>query len=152
MHSGATPLSLDRRRAESSRWRAVNHELEIDAVVREIDEVFFGEGRLKFPSEHLGIFRSKAEGDHRAHIPEHAMADIWFKLRQVLMAQGKGDAVFAKLRHHVRDGESGELLELVEIDIEGAKRCLGSVGATESRESDRGHQQCPKKRGAVLPE
>jgi hypothetical protein len=62
-----------RHSAEGSRWGPVDHELQVDAVVRETQKIDFCEFRLKFASEVRGILDSDAKRDYGAGIPQVRM-------------------------------------------------------------------------------
>ena len=50
--------------------------------------------------------------------PKDRMAYVRLKLVQILMGHGEADAIFAKFRKHVRQGQGGEALEFVDVDEE----------------------------------
>lgn len=70
---------LERDRAERDRRLSVDHELEIDVVVRQVRQVLPTEdGRERWRDE-LGVVSAEANGDHRPRIPEHRRADVGSK-------------------------------------------------------------------------
>src|SRR5690348_7457894 len=69
---------------------------------------------------------------------------------KMLMGHDKANAKLAKLGHHVRDRECGEILEFVDVDEERppvGERCIGPA---ESREADGRDEQSAEKVGAVV--
>ena len=53
----------------------------------------------------------------------------------MLVRQRNSDAILAKFRGHVDEGQGGEILELIGIEKEGPASLRGTVGATESRQA-----------------
>ena len=98
--------------------RPIDHKLEVDVPVCQIDKVLDAEFGLKVPSQIRCIFRSDSKADQRSRIAKHRVPNARIKLVQVLVRQHKADAVFAKLAHHIREHEAGEALKLIEIDEE----------------------------------
>ena len=48
------------------------------------------------------------------------MTDFWLELVQVLMSHHHADTILAQFREHVRNRESGETLEFIDVYEEGA--------------------------------
>ena len=85
----------ERHRAEGRRGRAVDHELQINSVVRKLQQVELVELRLEFAGKVWRVFRAHAERDDRASISQDGMAHVGRELMQILVGQGKPDPVFA---------------------------------------------------------
>ena len=92
-----------RRRAERPRRRAVDHELEIYLVVGQVHEIEGQKDRLKLAREKRCVFGADAEGDQRASVAEHGVADVGIKLREILVRQDHAHPELAQLGEHVRD-------------------------------------------------
>jgi len=60
--------------------------------------------------------------------------------------QDQGDAVLAQLGEHVRQGQRGEGIELIEVQVEVRAALLRHVGPGKGREPQGGHEERPQKR------
>ena len=90
-----------------------------------------------------------AAGQHRADIAEHGGPQFVGQLLQILMRDGQGQPVFARLRQDQREAVGREGLELVGIEMEHAPLFGRHVGARQSRLRDcRGQQGAEQMRGA----
>lgn len=106
---------MKRHRAEWPGRSAVDHQFEIDRVVRQVEDVFGLELRRELAPDYLGVLCAKSERDHRADVAQDCVSDIRLKLVQVLMREHESHPVLAKFGHHIRDCECGEILEFVEV-------------------------------------
>src|ERR1051326_8840867 len=70
--------------AKGLAWRAVDHELEIDVMVREVEEVASLEGRLELPRKLLGVIRTDAKRDQGARVAENGMLNLRLHLLCIL--------------------------------------------------------------------
>lgn len=60
--------SRERQSAEGLARHAIYHELQIDAVARQVEKVRYLEFRLEFLGQDRGILRAHPERDQRARI------------------------------------------------------------------------------------
>jgi hypothetical protein len=91
------PPRFKRDRAKRRRRRPVDHKLQVDAVVGQLQKVEFFELFLEFANEVRGVLGANSERDYRAGIPQDGMPDVRVELMQILMGDSKADPVLAKL-------------------------------------------------------
>lgn len=99
--------------------------------IRQVEEILHAERGLKFASEQRRVFRAEPERYDGRGVAKHCVSDLRFKLMEVLVRQHKPQAVFAQLRHHVRERQGRERLELVHVKEERAAAVGGAVGTGE---------------------
>ena len=105
-------------RAERERRRAVDHELQVDMMVRQLDEVGLVEHAVELPRKVRRILGADAEGDEGTDVAKDSVPDVGGELVQILMADGEPEPVLAHLGEHVGKRERREALELVDIHEE----------------------------------
>ena len=66
---------------------SVDHQFEIDVIVRQIREIRLLEFGREFLREDFGIRRADAENDERSDVAQDGIFDIRLKLRQILMRE-----------------------------------------------------------------
>ena len=79
--------------AEWLRWGAINHQLQVDAIVWELDKVTLIKLTDEFADEIGGVFGTDSEANNCPGISQNGVADIRRKLEHVLMGDRKRDAV-----------------------------------------------------------
>ena len=111
---------LERCPTEGFARGPIDHEAEVDIVIRETHEV---EG-VKAGSEHFleegSVLGTEPEGDHGADISEHRVQDIRFELMEMLIGENEANAEFAQFRDGVRKRKRRETLKLIDVEEEGA--------------------------------
>src|SRR5262249_21951454 len=143
--------SIGRKRcgAEGLRRRAVDHELQIDTVVREVDDIQGIKRRRELLGHDLRVLVPETEAHDRADVSEDRLSNLAIDLPKVLMREHQPNVVFAKLREHRRQRERGEIVELVGVHPKVRTLVLRYITTTESRPTNARNKQGAKKRGAV---
>ena len=109
------------------------------------------EDGLELFGEDWGVVGGDAEGDGRADVAEDGVADGVGHLGDVLVGDGEIEAVFAGFGENDSEGVGGEVLELVDIEIEGATvGDVGDVGAGHSGELDFRDEEGAEDAGVVF--
>ena len=106
------------RSAERSRHGAIDHELHVELVVREVHQIGRSQLGRKFGLEELGIRGALAEGDESARVPQDRIPDLLVELREVLVREHEAHAIFTQLREHRGVRERREALELIQVEVE----------------------------------
>jgi hypothetical protein len=101
--------------AERLRDHAVDHELQINMVVGQVDQIVGGEFRMEFFFEEQGIGKSGAEGDHRPRIPQDRIPHGFIDLGHVLMRKHQIEVIFAHFGKHTGEARSGKRRKLIYI-------------------------------------
>jgi len=83
------------RSAERSRHGAIDHELHVELVVREVHQIGRSQLGRKFGLEELGIRGALAEGDESARVPQDRIPDLLVELREVLVREHEAHAIVA---------------------------------------------------------
>jgi Potassium-transporting ATPase A subunit len=78
------------------------------------------------------------------------MADVGLELVQVLVGQGEANAILAKLREHVCQGQGRKALELVDVHEEGATLCGWRIRPAKGRKADGRYEQAAQEGRAIL--
>jgi hypothetical protein len=81
--------------AERLRHHAIDHQLQIDVIVGQVDEIVGRKLRVKFLFEHQGVIQSGAECDDRPRIAKDCVPYSLVRLRQVLMREHEIEMVLA---------------------------------------------------------
>src|SRR6185437_1959727 len=131
---------------ERARRHTINHELEINVVVWELDEVRQIEHSAEFARDVGCVLGAETERDDRAGVAEHRVPYVGFELVQVLVRDREAEPVFAHFREHVRHGKRREALELIYIDEEVPALGWIDIGAAIPGKTDRGDQKAAEKR------
>jgi hypothetical protein len=66
-----------RTSAKWLRWRAVNHELHVGSVIRQLKGASLSEAPVEFLNNVLRVFDTHAKRDDRSGIVQHSVADLW---------------------------------------------------------------------------
>jgi hypothetical protein len=77
--------------AEGERWCPLDHELQINPVIRKLQEIDFLKLPLEFTDEVRGIFSANSERNDRACVSQHRVAHVRLKLVQILMGYGEAN-------------------------------------------------------------
>src|SRR5579864_9314569 len=85
------------RGAEGPRRSAVDHEPDVDAIVRQLQEVDLIEFLHKFAHEVRCILRTKPKRDQRPDVPQDSVPYVRLKLVQILVPYREADPVLAQL-------------------------------------------------------
>ena len=85
--------------------------------------------RCKLFGEEFAVFFADAEDRHVAHVAEDRIARLFFYLVQELVRHGERKLIFARFRENARDGVGGDILELVNVEIERRIRSTRIIGA-----------------------
>src|SRR6266849_9431752 len=101
--SGLAVTRGQRHRAERFRWHAIDHELEVDAVVGELHEVDLLEFIYKLALKIGCVLGAHPEGDEGSDVAQNRVPDVRLKLVQVLVGDREASPVLPKLREHVDD-------------------------------------------------
>ena len=136
---------------ESRDFFAVNNHGNDEMAVVHLDEVGLVEDGLELFGEDRGVVGGNAEGDGGTDVAEDGIADGVGHLGDILVGDGEVEAVFAGFGKNDGEGIGGEVLELVDIEIEGAAvGDVGNVGAGHSSELDFGDEEGAKDAGVVF--
>ena len=114
--------------AERLRRSAINHQTEIDAVVRQLLQVELGELLAKFSDEIGRVFRTDPECDQSPGVSEHGMPDVRFELMQVLVGDREAEAGTVSVRHR-KHADMG--VKPLDQFLEEVSALIASKSATE---------------------
>jgi hypothetical protein len=65
---------IERNSAEGERRHSIDHELQVNPVIRKLQKIEFLKLSLEFTSEIGGIFSANSERDNRAGVSQHRVA------------------------------------------------------------------------------
>ena len=120
-------------------------------AVVELQEVGGFEGGLELFDENGGVVGRDAEGDGGADVAEDGVADGVGHLGGVLVCDGEIETVFSGLGENDGEGIGGEVLELIDVEIEGATVFyVFDVGAGHGGELDGGNEEGAENAGVVF--
>lgn len=119
-------------------------------VSREINELPRVELFAEFAVQVFGIGEADAEGDERADIAKDGFPHGGGELGDVLMAQGEIEPVFSRLGQDGGEGLGGEVLELIDEEIEIASLVLGLTVAGHGGELKLSDEQGAEQVGFVV--
>jgi hypothetical protein len=139
-------------RSERFKIRPVLQQLHKHFVAIEVNEVGRGEGLAEFPREDFRVGVADAEGDERADVAEHGLPDGKRELVDVLMREGKAEAILAGFGENGSEGVGGEIVELVDVEKEIAAFVLRLIHAGHGRELELRREERAKQRGFVRAE
>ena len=129
----------------------IDNHADDEIAIIEGEEVLFFKGWLKLFSEYRGIIGGDAEGDSSTNVAKYGIADSVGHLGGVLIGNGEIEAVFAGLGEDGGEGISGEVLELVYVEIKGAAIFyVGDVGTGHGGELDFGDEKAAEDAGVVF--
>ena len=101
--------------------------------------------------EDWGVVGGDAERDGRTDVAEDGVADGVGHLGDVLVGDGEIEAVFASFGENDSEGVGGEVLELVDVEVEGAAvGDVGDVGSGHGGELDFRDEEGAKDAGVVF--
>ncbi len=143
--------SRQRVGAEGLRGDAVDHQLEIDAVIGQIDDVLFAEYRAELPRQIAGVFRAGPEGDDGAHVAEHRRSHFVVQLFDVLMGQGQAQAVFAGFRQDIGKRQGDEIVHLVHVEVVGMSPAFRQAGPAQGGQLHPRDQHRAEQGAVVFP-
>ncbi len=132
VHSGLHP-STECPHRERPAGHAFDEESRVRRVLRQSGEVLGRELVGVFAhlwGEAFCVVGADLEGDDRADVAEDGVRGLFVELRQVLVGDDQGEAVFAGLAEDAGEAAGGEVLELVDIEAEVAAVGLGGVGTS----------------------
>src|SRR3989344_5133070 len=93
----------------------------------DVHEVLRREHRLEFIFHKLGVIRADPESHDRADVAEDRVADFIGKLFDELVGNEEIQAVFASFGQDRGDAIGGEILELIDVEIEVFAGVIGNV-------------------------
>ena len=136
---------------ESGDFFAVDNHGDNEMAVVHLDEIAFVKGRLELLGEDGGVVGGDAEGDGGADVAKDSVTDGVGHLGDVLVGNGEIEAVFAGFGEDDGEGVGGEVLELVNIEIEWAAiGDVGDVGAAHGGELDLGDEEGAEDGGVIF--
>ena len=136
---------------EGRDFFAVDDHADDEVAVGHLDEVGAFEGRFELFDEERGVVSGDAEADGGADVAKDGIAHGVGHLGYVLVGDGEVEAVFASLAENDGEGVGGEVLELVDIEVEGATVFdVGDVGAGHGGELDFGDEEGAEDAGVVF--
>ena len=109
-----------------------------------------GIGEAKFLFQHLGIHMADSERDQRGHIAEHRLSSRKGELFDVLMGERQAESIFTSFREDRREGVGGEVLELVDKQVEIITVLFGLTHALHGSDLELGSEQAPEQTGFVM--
>src|SRR3990167_10863356 len=92
--------------------------------VREILEILLAENRRELLFKEFRICRPDAEGGLRADVPDDCVTDLFIKLRNELVCNSERKLVLTGFGKDGADRRRGEVLELIDVEIEDGKIAL----------------------------
>src|SRR5690348_15596268 len=104
---------------------------------------------MEFANKIWGVFDANSKRDYRARISHDCVAYVRLELVQILMGHGEADAILAKFREHVCQGQGSKTLEFVDIDEEVSAFGRWCVGSTERCKPDGRDEQPAEERRAI---
>lgn len=119
-------------------------------VAREIDELSCVELLAELAVQVLGIGEADAEGDEGADIAKDGFPHGGGELSDVLMTQGEIEPVFSRLGQDGGEALGGEVLELIDEEIEIAPLMLGLAVAGHGGELELRDEQGAEQVGFVM--
>jgi len=121
-------------RGEGCRGNAVFQKADENLVAVEFDELAGNEGIGEFLGQQFRVGVADAKSDQSAGIAKDRLPDFGGKLVKVLMREGQAEAIFAGFGQNRREAVGGEVVELVNEEVEVAPLCLRRVGARHGGE------------------
>ena len=130
---------------------AVDNHGDDEVAVGHLDEVGAFEGGLELFDEGRGVIGGDAEGDGGADVAKDGVAHGVGHLGDVLVSDGEVEAVFASLGENDGEGVGGEVLELINVEVERtAVFYVGDVGAGHGGELDLGDKEGAEDAGVIF--
>ena len=130
---------------------AVDNHADDEVAVGHLNEVGAFKGGLELFDEERGVVSGDAEGDGGADVTKDGVAYGVGHLGDVLVGDGEVEAVFASLGENDGKRVGGEVLELVDVEVEWtAVFYVGDVGAGHGGELDLGDEEGAENAGVVF--
>ena len=137
--------------AESRDLFAADNHGDDEVTVVHLEKVAGVEGGLELFGKKRGVVGGDAERDSRADVAEDGVADGVGHLGNILVGDGEIEAVFARLTKNNGEGVGGEVLELVNIEVEGATVLdIRNIGAGHGGELDLSDEEGAEDAGVVF--
>ena len=79
--------------------------------------------------EEVGVGSTNDKGGHGAAVTKDGFPHVLVDLVDVLVGEGEVQAIFAGFRENLDEGSGGEILELVDVEVEVPAFVLGRIDA-----------------------
>ncbi len=160
LHAALVLLEFGRRQrvhGERLARDALDHQAHVRVVFGQAEDVFGQNHLLELQAERLGVVGAHLEHAHTAHVAEHGIPErgvlvVDEELVHVLMRHRQVQAVLARLGEDRSEGLGGEVLELIDVQVEVAALFLGDVRAAHGVQLELGHEHGTEERRVVLAE
>src|SRR5208337_550851 len=96
---------------------SIDHHLEVDVMIGDIDQVRLIECGIKFPCQMFRVYRTHPERDECSYVSEHGRPHPLVKLVQILMAHDQVELVFARLRQDIGKTQRQKTVDLINVQM-----------------------------------
>ena len=119
-------------------------------VIVHTDHIRGSKYRRELLFEVLAVIGSDTEGTNRSYVAEHRVFNLIGELRDKLVCHRKRELVFACLGEDGRDRRSDEVLELIDMEVEGRQVLTERVRAGERRDEKFADDDKPQEVGVEV--